>query len=69
MPKSPSDLFFEVIQHANGAFTAECLNANLRVAAQDVEQLYEHITDAVATFFRGRPVPGPESIHLLLYQE
>lgn len=64
-----AQVFFEVIQHHSGAFTANCLNAEIATRGGSLQELPDKITEALDVYFAGKPRPMDKNIHLLLYKE
>jgi hypothetical protein len=61
------EIIFEVMQEADGGFTAECLTEAIFAQADDWPELREQVKDAVEGYFFDQP--KPEIIHLHLVRD
>lgn len=61
------EIIFEVMQEADGGFTAECLTEAIFAQADSWPELREQVRDAVEGYFFDQP--KPESIHLHLTRD
>jgi hypothetical protein len=61
-------IVFEIIQEADGGFTAECLTEGIFTQADSWEELRSNVREAVAAFYFDRPHP-PSAIRLHLVRD
>ncbi len=60
-----NELVFEVIEEADGGYSAECLTEPIFTQADTWEQLRAETRDAVAAFFFDGKVPQQIRLHLV----
>ena len=60
-----SELVFEVIQEADGGYSAECLTENIFTQADTWNELRENAMEATAAFFFDRQGPARIRLHLV----
>ncbi|MDX2108845.1 MAG: hypothetical protein SFY80_01255 [Verrucomicrobiota bacterium] len=64
-----TQIFFEVIQHSAGGFTANCLNADIGTRGTTIQELPERISEVLDRHFRASSRPKDSNVHLLLYRD
>jgi predicted RNase H-like HicB family nuclease len=62
-----SELVFEVVQEADGGYSAECLTENIFTQGDTWDELRKNVVEATSAFFFDRP--GPERIRLHLVRD
>ncbi len=60
-----SELVFEVIEEAEGGYSAECLTENIFTQGDTWEELRANVREAVEAFFFDRPKPQSIRLHLV----
>ncbi len=60
-----NELVFEVIQEADGGYSAECLTENIFTQGDSWEELKANVREAVTAFFFDRPAPERIRLHLV----
>jgi len=60
-----SELVFEVIEEAEGGYSAECLTENIFTQGDSWEELRANVREAVEAFFFDRPKPQSIRLHLV----
>ena len=60
-----SELVFEVVQEADGGYSAECLTENIFTQGDTWDQLRENAVEATSAFFFDRPRPARIRLHLV----
>ena len=64
-PVHSSELVFEVIEEAEGGYSAECLTENIFTQGDTWEELRANVREAVEAFFFDRPKPQSIRLHLV----
>ncbi|OLC86191.1 MAG: 2-phospho-L-lactate guanylyltransferase [Acidobacteria bacterium 13_1_40CM_2_60_7] len=64
-PVHISELVFEVIEEAEGGYSAECLTENIFTQGDTWEELRANVREAVEAFFFDRPKPQSIRLHLV----
>lgn len=62
-----AELVFEVVQEADGGYSAECLTENIFTQGDTWEELRRNVIEAVAAFFFDSNVP--ERVRLRLVRD
>lgn len=60
-----NELVFEVLQEADGGYTAECLTESIFTEADSWETLRANVVDAVQAFYFDRTPPAKIRLHLV----
>lgn len=63
------ELIFEVILHATGAYTAQCLNADMQVGGSSLHELHDNLSAAIDHHYQGRSCPDASKVHLLMFRD
>jgi hypothetical protein len=63
------ELIFEVIQHACGSYSANCLNASISAIGADLQEFHDNLSAALEAHYPGEEKPDPSDVHLMLFQD
>jgi hypothetical protein len=60
-----NELFFEIVQEADGGFTAEALGESIFTQADSWEELKANVREAVQAFYFDSIAPASIRLHLI----
>ncbi len=63
------ELIFEVIHHASGGYSAQCLNADMNAGGTSLLELHDNLSAAIDNHYKGEYKPDASSIHLLMFRD
>jgi hypothetical protein len=59
------ELVFEVVQEADGGYSAECLTESIFTQADSWDELRRNVLEAVTAFYFDRTAPASVRLHLV----